>query len=360
MIMVCLTHWLPHDLSGLQMSTWSRTALGLVAASHTTMSLMFILTGYANSVSEQPHRFGKRECLLLVVYLLMAWPSVLAPNQDFAVYHRWTLLWLLIFKAVLCVLCFARIPPPMQISLAFAAAYPLAMVPDSIHGLLQNSPSNGAFASAFQDPSLIMVNEFFFWSLGHKVYWFGLYLMAHHYGPCLTPLLQAHPDVLLKLLCRKVRCCMAFGLLATWVLQRSFSMPFDPDLPLSLADWPGFFTLYVYPFNILLDLAQVTLLVFTVGAGNVVFQTCGQGVIGTYVTHAYVNMGIFELASKSTIFATLGVPPILGGLLQLACIIAFPITYAVTIGWGSKIFLLATLRLCSGHALKKEGKDCPQ
>lgn len=345
MIMVCLSHWLPHDLSGLQMSTWSRSALGLIAASHTTMSLVFTLTGYANSVSEKSNRLGKREGLLLAIYLLMAWP--LALNLGIAVYHRWTLLWLIIFKVVLCLFELVRVPPLVQICLAFAAAYPLAGIPDSIHSLLPvQQISDGISASVFRDPSLILVNEFFFWSLGHKVYWFGLYLTGHHYGPRLSPLLQKHPDVFLKLLQRNVRCCTALGLLTVWVLQRFFSRPYDPDAPLAMADWPDFFTpRYMYPLNLFLDVAQLVLLMLTVGVGNVVLQTCGQGVLGTYVTHAYINLEVFELATKSTVFASLRVVPIWGGFLQLAIIVAFPITYAITIGLGSKYLLLGTLRV---------------
>jgi len=310
------------------------------------MSTIFLLTGYANAVSSKPNRLGAREGILFGVYLLMAWPLFF--NVECAVYHRWTLLWLVIFKVGLCIFDICYISPIVQILLAFTAACPLASIPDNVHSVLPNSALsvNGSSVQAFQDPSLILVNEFFFWSIGHKMYWFALYLIAHHFGPRLTPLLQDRSELLCKLLDRKVKAFMAGTLLFAWLLQRAYSMPYDPELPPATADWPSFFIpFYLYPVNILLDVAQVMLLALTVGIGNPVLRTCGEGVIGTYVTHAYVNLGVFELASKSSLFANLGAVPILGDFLQLAVILAFPITYAITIGRFSKLALLAGFRL---------------
>jgi len=143
---------------------------------------------------------------------------------------------------------------------------------------LQESPANGAL----DDPTFILLEHSFWWSVGAKFYFAACYLFAFHYmAPKAKLIAQATKQSSV------VRGLAFVGFIVLTALWQKISVPYDPMLKdEELSDWPTFLGIF-YPLQIATDWACMILLVVSVGKGFYLIRVLGESILGTMISHMY-------------------------------------------------------------------------
>eukprot|EP00747_Dinoflagellata_sp_TGD_P104499 gnl/TRDRNA2_/TRDRNA2_169264_c0_seq14.p1 gnl/TRDRNA2_/TRDRNA2_169264_c0~~gnl/TRDRNA2_/TRDRNA2_169264_c0_seq14.p1 ORF type:complete len:819 (+),score=111.86 gnl/TRDRNA2_/TRDRNA2_169264_c0_seq14:179-2458(+) len=327
---VMLNHWLPHEESSLPMPAWARECLYVFRSDKALMSLMFLLGGYTSVVKERAQGCGSRILLLSCVYVLMGWPLLSTSTAAYATFHRWFLYWF-----VICMLsgklCDAvNIPAPIAVALPFVLAPCLSNVPDCLGATL----AGGSYESASEFPYAILINASFYWSMGHKVYWLGFFLLGYCYGPAFVAFIWElpvrHQAWLSSMATRALSLLTACALAAVLVYCNE---PYDGTVePDTNRDWPYFFSpLQFYAVRMLVELMHLGFLGIAVGTSDPVTQMLGANILGTFVVHMYLGTQIYQFCTSS-LFQQMDFAPVFGGLLQLSILFLYPILFGLTVG----------------------------
>eukprot|EP00747_Dinoflagellata_sp_TGD_P104501 gnl/TRDRNA2_/TRDRNA2_169264_c0_seq16.p1 gnl/TRDRNA2_/TRDRNA2_169264_c0~~gnl/TRDRNA2_/TRDRNA2_169264_c0_seq16.p1 ORF type:complete len:833 (+),score=109.73 gnl/TRDRNA2_/TRDRNA2_169264_c0_seq16:179-2500(+) len=348
---VMLNHWLPHEENTIPMPLWARECLYVFRSDKALMGLMFLLGGYSSVVQERAEGGGRRILLLSFVYVFMGWPLLSTATAELGTFHRWFLYWFIVCMLVGKLCDAVKLSASLAVVLPMLLAPCLSNVPDTLGEILAGM----SYESAVEFPGAIFLNASFYWSMGHKVYWLGFFLLGYYYGPtfvaCVWELPPQHQASLSSMVVRSTSLLTACTLAAVSVYCDD---PHDGSVkPETNQDWPYFFTpILCYPLKVLLELAQMAFLGVAVGRGNPVTQILGANVLGTFVVHMYVSTQIAQF-STSLLFQQLNFFPVFGGLVQLAIVFLYPILFGLTLGP-----LLWQLALVCSDLLRKVARSC--
>lgn len=195
--------------------------------------------------------------------------------------------------------------------------------------LLRNTPDHLGSYLCPQHP--LLLDPYFYWSIGHKLYWLGFFSIGFFYGHMVPELIEKAPSWCKNCLQNRQFRVVAF-VLAAWQAFALVSLdePHDDSLEDSLADWPHFFN-WAYPLKLLAECTQLVCLAVGVQQGGLVLRTLGASILGTFIAHMYLDTGIKAFAGSHT-FELLRICPVLGGLLQLTVLLAYPVVFGLTVG----------------------------
>lgn len=295
------------------------------------MGLVFALGGHS-AANWDKSSFGTRIIAFISIYIFMGWPHLWLATEGVATFHRWFIYWLVVCVAAVHGLETLKVDGFFPVLVAFSLAPALSDIPDDLGSHLVPS------APFLMDP-------YHFWSMGHKVYWFGFFCLGYYYGHFIPELVENATSVQKDFL-QNVRVRLAalvVACLLAWSLV-SLDVPHDDTLEDSLADWPFFFNPW-YPVKMLAEWLQLMCLVVAVQQGNSVLRTVGANILGTFIVHMYLDTGIKTFA-ESKMFQDVDFCPFFGGLLQFIILIAYPVIFALTVGrFTMCLFVLAFSRM---------------
>eukprot|EP00928_Gymnodinium_smaydae_P025877 TRINITY_DN2048_c0_g2_i1.p1 TRINITY_DN2048_c0_g2~~TRINITY_DN2048_c0_g2_i1.p1 ORF type:complete len:1645 (-),score=354.07 TRINITY_DN2048_c0_g2_i1:94-5028(-) len=334
---VMLNHWLPKDMHDMVMPAWAKFVVATFRADKGLLSLMFVLTGLA--AGSRRVSVLERIQFLLTVYLFMGWPRFSPMTAGVATFHRWFLLWaaigLCVCRCVAAVAAWA--PSPLAAHLArllptvavFAVAPAAAGVPDVFGTWLAGKPYESCADSLWA----LVLDPWSFWSVGHKLYFLGFLMIGFHYGPQATKALhrmsRAHWEVLVAPTVRLMALLLACTAAAVLV---NMEPVYDASAEASLQDWPHFFD-GRYVLKIMLEWVQILSLSVAVGRGGKLLRMTGECVLASFAVHMCLQTGLREVAT-SAVFAHLGTWSLLGGTMQLLLLLAYPVSFGLTVGAG--------------------------
>lgn len=314
-------HWLPHGSIGgalpLQ-SDWLISVLQSTQDCRTLIVMIFALLGFfdgrAALLGQSPLR---KAGAVLFVYVAMAWPKVFpAAEAEFATFHRWPL-WVWLWCLAVVTLC-KRVPPMVLVVSAFSLAPVFRDTLDNLHERLGGLEKPGG--GAWEDPSLLILEHRFYFSLGDHIYFVGCYLLAFNY------LAQPHMTDRILAWARSSPPLRLGALGAFLVLTTCWehgTIPYDPSKPAELRDWPRFFGPF-YPFMAMIDWLAMGLLVVACGEGFALIRLMGSFILGTMACHMWLQLPFETILRDSAMIG--------GPALVLASYCLTPILYCVSVG----------------------------
>merc|ERR1719183_1031282 len=330
-------HWLPPDLyDAVPQPDILRVFLETIIHCRTLLVMIFPLLGYFDGAAvlsgEHPMR---RAPVVAAVYVGMSWPYFYALPmmhwaEGYATFHCWPMIiWLLCLVALVAYQS-VGVPPWFQVVLPFALAPFFRNTVDSLHGALglEESPPGGGL----NDPTFLVLEHSFWWSVGAKLYFAGCYFFAFHYmAPRSKMIAQATRSWW------GWRVLALFGFAVLTAVWQHVTKPYDPMVKHEeLSDWPQFLGMF-YPFQVATDWLAMALLVVGVGKGAYILRLLGESILGTMVAHMYFALpfGLILTVAYNT-----------GG--PVAVLLAFfllPMAWTLTLGAG---FQYCCLKAVSG------------
>jgi len=314
---VMLNHWLPHSLNETGLAVWAKVAFTTFRSDKALMGLVFLLGGHSMATWDKGS-IGKRLGIFVAIYMAMGWPYLFESTQGIATFHRWFIYWLVVCIAVTQFLDCIKFPPVAGIFMAFTLACVLSDVPDNLGShLVPNHP--------------FVMDEYHYWSIGHKLYWLGFFFIGFNYGHEAPHLIERAPAWFKENL-QRVPLRLAALLVAMTVafLSVNLDVAHDELLEPSLQDWPRFFNV-AFPLKLAAELMQLAFSVVAVQQGGTLLQMLGASILGTFMVHMYLDTGI-KAYCESRLFQALDVYPPFGGALQLMLLFAYPVVFGLTVG----------------------------
>jgi acyl-CoA synthetase (AMP-forming)/AMP-acid ligase II len=296
MLNVMLHHWLPHDISSFVMPDWAAGCLTIFRSDKVLMEQMFVFGGLATAQLE-PSAARSRIMCLAIIYVLMGWPTLFEATSGFATFHRWFILYLILYM-IACEALDKYAPKglrPLAAVSAFMVAPAFTMMPDSLGKHLY-----GVDYLTVHDTALaLFLNSSFYWSVAHKIYWFGFFVVGRYCGPLLSNGIRDLPaDRLAIIGSTPVRILALLTAFLLAVASVSLDVPYDPNLEGSfVADWPQFFN-YWYPLKLMAEWAQILCIVIGVQQGNQLLRVIGAGALGTFALHMILDLDLEGFASS--------------------------------------------------------------
>lgn len=333
-----INHWLPHGSLATSLPaqpTWVMAFLGGVQDCRTLLVLIFPLLGFFDGrealKGDNPLRRGP---MVLGIYMLMSWPMMLPSlGAGFATFHRWPIyVWLscmamsFLFKAM-------EVRPLVQVLAPLVIAPFFGHTLDNLHERLGGQEITEG--PPFQDPSLMLLENRFYYSVGAKIYFAACYFFAYH--------ILARDDVtkhMMKLARSAwwIRIAAFIGFITVTALWQTVCEPFDATAPEELADWPGFFKIQ-YPLMVMTDWLCMALVVIAVGEGNALLRLMGAYILGTMIVHMYLQLPFGDILEEA---AFIGGPSML-----LAVFVFVPVLYTLSVGRIFQTLLLLPVTISS-------------
>jgi hypothetical protein len=327
LVNVMLNHWLPSNLKVVPLRSWAAVAVPVFRADKALMGAMFACGGVA-AAKFSPKELFARAGVLFAIYVVMGWPSLSSTTAGISSFHRWFLLEFVV--ALLLAACLHAGNLPIGPSgLALLGLAPLfGGVPDKLGTWIVGHK----YETVHDSPLALVLNPWQYWSLGHKIYWMGLFLLGCRFG---TTVLQALLSVTknrgsVQVFIIRVVALVGAGMLA--FVQIHNDVPYDGSLHATLADWPQFFVMPQYPLKVCLELTQLGFLVIGLGQGNFVLRSIGGASLATFFAHMYVNLNFLDFI-QSKYFASFGETWPFGGVAaQFALLFAYPVCFGMVVG----------------------------
>lgn len=330
-------HWLPHGSLRTSIPGQTDSFMALLSGmqdSRTCLVLIFPLLGFFDGREVQRGENPLRRLpIVLLIYMAMAWPHMLPSiGEGFATFHRWPLYVWLISMCFTTACQASSVPAWLQVFGAFALAPVFRFTVDNYH----EQQGDWDFAGvSLAHPTLLFLEDRFYYSVGMKLYFMGCYLFAYHY---------LSGEAVFKKLMVTIRCSLqfraaAFVLLCVLsVFWEHTSTPFELTGPVELADWPSFLG-NAYLANILMDWTLMFLVIVAVGEGCYLLRLMGQSILGTMICHMYLQLPLSDMLHEA---AYLG-----GPTLVLVVLFLVPVLYTLSVGRLFQAVLLSPITLYS-------------
>jgi hypothetical protein len=297
----------------------------------------------------------RRAPVVAAVYVGMSWPYFYALPmmhwaEGYATFHRWPILVYLYCLVGVGVLDAVRIPPYLQVLVPLVLAPIFGDTVDSLHRTL-GLPEDAA-QGVLSDPSLLLLEPTFYWSVGDKLYFAACYLFSYHY--------LAHKSKMVAKATSqqggiRILACLGFALIT--FLWQSLTLVNDPmQVEETLSEWPQFCG-KLYAINVGLDWVAMALLVVGVGSGNYLLRLLGESMLGTMISHMYLALPFPEYLTLAMYY---------GGVLGVLIVFfTLPVIWILTFGAGFqyvclKVIMAAVALISDAAKCVLRGGTAPQ